>query len=97
MRHEYHGVQQIEKRFENVMGFASTTDAVDSVIFSRLTACYAGDEKLSHRMQKSNRWAYMKMMERLMEAGNRGYYQASEEELEQIQEAYLEAEGEAEE
>ena len=32
-----------------------------------------------------------------MEAGNRGYYQASEEELEQIQEAYLEAEGEAEE
>ncbi len=97
MRHEYHGVQQIEKRFENVMGFASTTDAVDSVIFSRLTACYAGDEKLRHRMQKSNRWAYMKMMERLMEAGNRGYYQASEEELEQIQEAYLEAEGEAEE
>ena len=97
MRHEYHGVQQIEKRFENVMGFASTTDAVDSVTFSRLTACYAGDEKLRHRMQKSNRWAYMKMMERLMEARNRGYYQASEEELEQIQEAYLEAEGEAEE
>ena len=97
MRHEYHGVQQIEKRFENVMGFASTTDAVDSVTFSRLTACYAGDEKLRHRMQKSNRWAYMKMMERLMEARNRGYYQANEEELEQIQEAYLEAEGEAEE
>ena len=97
MRHEYHGVQQIEKRFENVMGFASTTDTVDSVTFSRLTACYAGDEKLRHRMQKSNRWAYMKMMERLMEARNRGYYQASEEELEQIQEAYLEAEGEAEE
>lgn len=97
MRHEYHGVQQIEKRFENVMGFASTTDAVDSVTFSWLTACYAGDEKLRHRMQKSNRWAYMKMMERLMEARNRGYYQASEEELEQIQEAYLEAEGEAEE
>ena len=97
MRHEYHGVQQIEKRFENVMGFASTTDAVQSDTFSRLTACYAGDEKLRHRMQESNRWAYLKMMERLMEARNRGYYQASEEELAQIQEAYLEAEGEAEE
>lgn len=48
-------------------------------------------------MQESNRWAYLKMMERLMEARNRGYYQASEEELAQIQEAYLEAEGEAEE
>ena len=97
MRHEYHGVQQINKRFENVMGFAATTDAVDSEIFSRMTQCYAADETLRHRMQKSNRWAYMKMMERLMEANNRGYYQATDEELMQIREAYLEAEGEAEE
>ena len=97
MRHEYHGVQQINKRFENVMGFAATTDAVDSETFSKLTKCYAADETLRHRMQKSNRWAYMKMMERLMEANNRGYYQATDEELTQIREAYLEAEGEAEE
>ena len=97
MRHEYHGVQQINKRFENVMGFAATTDAVDSEIFSRMTQCYAADKTLRHRMQKSNRWAYMKMMERLMEANNRGYYQATDEELMQIREAYLEAEGEAEE
>lgn len=39
----------------------------------------------------------MKMMERLMEASNRGYFDATEEELSQIREAYLEAEGEAEE
>ena len=97
MRHEYHGVQQIAKRFENVMGFATSTDAVESSTFSDLTRCYAADETLRHQMQESNRWAYLKMMERLMEARNRGYYQASEEELAQIQEAYLEAEGEAEE
>ncbi len=97
MRHEYHGVQQIAKRFENVMGFAASTDGVESSTFSDLTRCYAADETLRHRMQESNRWGYMKMMERLMEANNRGYYQATEEELEQIQEAYLEAEGEAEE
>ena len=97
MRHEYHGVQQIAKRFENVMGFAASTDAVDSQTFSRLTRCYAGNEKLRHQMQRSNKWAYMKMMERLMEAENRGYYQATEEELSQIREAYLEAESEAEE
>lgn len=97
MQHEYHGVSQIAKRFENVMGFAVSTDAVDSGAFSELTRCYAADKELRHRMQESNRWGYMKMMERLMEAHNRGYYQATEEELEQIQEAYLEAEGEAEE
>lgn len=32
-----------------------------------------------------------------MEANNRGYYDATEEELSQIREAYLEAEGGAEE
>lgn len=97
IRHEYHGVQQIAKRFENVMGFAASTDAVDSRTFSRLTQCYAQNEELRRQMQRSNKWAYMKMMERLMEAENRGYYQATEEELSQIREAYLEAEGEAEE
>ena len=97
MRHTYHGVQQIEKRFENVMGFAASTDAVDSQTFSEMTRCYAADEKLRRQMTKSNKWAYMKMMERLMEANHRGYYQATEEELESIREAYIEAEGEAEE
>lgn len=97
MRHDYHGVQQIAKRFENVMGFAAATDVVGSETFSRMTRCYAGDENLRHQMQKSNRWAYLKMMERLMEANNRGYFKATEEELNQIREAYLEAEGEAEE
>ncbi len=46
MRHDYHGVQQIAKRFENVMGFAASTDAVTGETFSRMTRCYAGDEKL---------------------------------------------------
>ena len=97
MRHDYHGVQQIAKRFENVMGFAASTDVVTGEIFSRMTRCYAGDEKLRKQMQQSNKWAYMKMMERLMEASNRGYFDVTEEELSQIREAYLEAEGEAEE
>lgn len=96
MKHSYHGVQQIEKRFENVMGFAATTDAVSSSTFSNMTKCYAGNEELRKRMQKCNRFSYMKMMERLMEANNRGYFNADEEELEMIQEAYLEAEGDAE-
>ena len=96
LRHEYHGVQQIEKRFENIMGFAASTDSVDSSTFSALTRRYAQDEQLRHRMQESNKWAYMKMMERLMEAANRGYYEPDEEELSAIQEAYLETEQGAE-
>ena len=97
MKHEYHGVSQIQKRFENIMGFAASTNQISSDTFSKMEKCYAENEKLKKQMLKSNKWAYMKMMERLMEANNRGYYDATEEELSQIREAYLEAEGEAEE
>ncbi len=41
MQHEYHGVSQIAKRFENVMGFAASTEAIESSTFSDLTRCYA--------------------------------------------------------
>lgn len=96
MKHDYHGVQQIARRFENVMGFAATTDRIESRVFSDLEKCYVEDEKLRRRLQRSNRWAYVKVLERLMEAGNRGYWDASEEELSRVRHAYLETEGEIE-
>ena len=96
MRHEYHGVNQIMKRFENVMGFAASTQAVDSSVFSQLEQCYVENEELRKAMQKSNQFAYLKMMERLMEAKNRGYWDATKEQLDQVRNAYLETEGEVE-
>lgn len=96
MKHDYHGVQQIARRFENIMGFAATTDRVESRVFSDLEKCYVENEELFARMQKSNRWACVKMLERLMEAYNRGYWEASEEELSRVRHAYLETEGEIE-
>lgn len=96
MKHDYHGVQQIARRFENVMGFAAATDQIGSRIFSELEKRYVEDEGLRRQMQQSNRWAYIKVLERLMEADNRGYWDASEEELSQVRRAYLETEGEIE-
>lgn len=96
MRHDYHGVQQVSKRFENIIGFAASTDRIESSVFSDMEKCYVEDEVLKKRMQDSNRWAYMQMMGRLMEANNRGYWKATEEELSQVRRAYLEAEGEVE-
>ena len=96
MRHDYHGVQQISRRFENIIGLTATTNQIDSQIFSELEKCYVEDEKLKERMQKSNRWAYLNMLNRLAEAGNRGYWQPTDEEMERLQRAYLETEGEIE-
>ncbi len=96
MRHDYHGVQQISRRFENLIGLTATTHQIDSRVFSELEKCYVENEELRQRIQKSNRWAYLNMLNRLAEAGNRGYWQPTKEEMERLQKAYLETESEIE-
>lgn len=96
MKHDYHGVSQIAKRFENVIGLTASTSQIDSETFSELEACYVGNAELRSRMQESNRWAYLNLLKRLAEAKNRGYWQADDEELEELQNAYLETEGQIE-
>lgn len=92
MKHQYHGVQEIAKRFENVIGFASTTNSIDKRTFSDLQKQFVSDEHLRKRMQQSNRWAYIQVLNRLAEAKNRGLWTPTEEEWTTLQEVYLETE-----
>ncbi len=92
MRHQYHGVQEIAKRFENVIGFASTTNSIDEKTFSDLQKQFVFDEHLRRRMQQSNRWAYIQVLNRLAEAKNRGLWTPTDKEWSTLQEVYLETE-----
>jgi len=93
---EYHGAQAINDRFENVLGLAATTGAVDSSVFSDMEKCYIADKKMRARLRENNNWALMNMIERLNESYKRKYWNATEEELETLKEAYLECEDQAE-
>ncbi|MHD0444723.1 cobaltochelatase subunit CobN, partial [Klebsiella pneumoniae] len=92
MRHQYHGVQEIAKRFGNVIGFASTTNSIDEKTFSDLQKQFVFDEHLRRRMQQSNRWAYIQVLNRLAEAKNRGLWTPTDKEWSTLQEVYLETE-----
>ncbi len=96
LKHGYHGVQHIAKRFENIVGFASSTGGIESEMFSKLERTYVSDGEMFEQMKKSNKWAYINILERLMEAANRGLWQASENELKEIRRRYIETESEAE-
>ena len=96
MRHGYHGVSQIQKHFENIIGFTATTECVGSQVFSELESVYVHDEQRRKQMQKSNQWAYLRILERFMEAKNRGYWNPNQDELSELVHIYLETEGEAE-
>ncbi len=94
---DYHGAQHISDRFENVLGLAATTGAVGSGVFSDMEACYIADRDMRKRIRENNNWALMSMIRRLSEAHSRGYWDATDEELDALREAYLESEELAEE
>ena len=94
---KYHGAQNINDRFENVLGLAATTGRVDTGVFSNMMSVYVEDEEMRRRLMDNNNWAYMGMLNRLSEAQHRGYWKATEEELETLAEAMEEAEDRAEE
>ncbi|WP_054876149.1 magnesium chelatase subunit H [Oxobacter pfennigii] len=97
LEHKYHGVQKISDRFENMLGLAASTNKVENWIFSSLNSAYVMDEEMRMRMKENNRWAYFSILETLLECNRRGYWNAEEDEIKGLMDAYLELEGDIEE
>lgn len=97
LKHKYHGASKIADRFENVMGLAATTNSVDEWVYNDLHSKYVDDDDVRKRMEENNPHAYMKILEQMMEYYNRGYWDASGEQIDEIKKAYLEVEDNIEE
>ena len=97
LKHDYHGAQQIEERVYNTLGLAATTHAVENWIWSSIAERFIYDEDMRKRLMENNKFAALGITERLMEAEQRGYWDASAEELEKLRQAYMEMEGDIEE
>ncbi|WMJ23139.1 magnesium chelatase subunit H [Paludicola sp. MB14-C6] len=97
LSHSYHGAQKIAERFENVLGLSATTNSVDEWIYDDLHKSYVEDEELRNRMIENNPHAYMNILEQMMEYNSRGYWNATQEQLDKIKQVYLEIEDKIEE
>jgi len=97
LKHDFHGAQQVAERLENVLGLAATTHSVDNWIWSSIADRYIFDDEVRERLLENNRFAAVEIAERLFEAEKRGYWDASEEEMEKLRDAYLQMEGDIEE
>lgn len=97
LEHKYHGVQKIADRFENVMGFAATTNSVEEWIYDDMYSAYVDDEELRQRLVENNPYAYMDILEQMTEYYNRGYWDADKDKIDKIKELYLELEDRIEE
>uniref|UniRef100_A0A7V4LDF6 CobN/magnesium chelatase domain-containing protein n=1 Tax=Desulfobacca acetoxidans TaxID=60893 RepID=A0A7V4LDF6_9BACT len=91
--HGYKGAGEISKRVGRVYGWEATTQEVDDWIFDDITRTFVLNQENREFFQQENPWALEEIARRLLEAEQRGLWQADPEVLEQLQQIYLEIEG----
>jgi cobaltochelatase CobN len=96
-RHGYKGAFEMAATVDYLFGYDATAHVVDDWMYERVTAAYVTDPAVRKFFEQSNPWALTSIAERLLEAIDRGMWEASEEARLSLRSALLEAEGWAEE
>jgi cobaltochelatase CobN len=98
IRHGYKGAFELSATVDYLFGYDATTGVVEDWMYETLSEKYVLDDEVADFMRKSNPWALRAIAERLLEAAERGLWEAPRDEtLGALREAYLAAEGELEE
>lgn len=92
-RHGYKGAGDISKRVGRVYGWEATTKEVDDWIFDDIARTFVLDGDMRRFFEESNPWALEEIGRRLLEAHQRGLWEADPEVLDSLRSAYLEIEG----
>lgn len=88
----YEGAREIAKRLRNTYGFAATSGEVDNFVFQDANDTFIGDEEMQKRLLDMNPNSFRDMVTTFLEASGRGYWDASEEDLDRLRELYSEVE-----
>lgn len=92
LRHDFHGAQEIADRVEYLVGLSALTSSVESFIWSQVAGRFVFDPDMRRRLLENNPYAGAEVAQKLGEAIQRGYWQATDRERQQLKEAYLEIE-----
>jgi len=92
LEHGYEGVREIEAHLTNTYGWSATASAVRDWTYQQFTETFLQDREMLERLASLNPNATMSMTRRLLEANSRGFWEADEGTIEQLQELYEELE-----
>jgi cobaltochelatase CobN len=97
-RHGYKGAFELAATVDYLFGWDATTGVVADWMYERLTAVYVLDPETREFLEQSNPWALRGITERLLEAVDRGLWEAPEDAtLQALRRVYLQVEGQLEE
>ena len=92
-RHGYKGGTVIADRVYHIYGWQATTRLVGNWVFDDIVRKFALNEEMRQWFLGNNPYALESISRRMIEAEQRGLWQATPETMEQLREAYLEIEG----
>ncbi len=92
-RHGYKGAFELAATVDYMFGYDATAQVVEDWMYEKVTEEYVLDEEMQQFFRQSNPWALRGIVERLLEAIERGMWEAPPPEiLEKLRELYLELE-----
>jgi cobaltochelatase CobN len=91
-RHGYKGAFEMAATVDYLFGYDATAHVVDDWMYERVTAAYVTDPEVRKFFERSNPWALQSIAERLLEASDRGMWNATTGSLRSLRDAVLEAE-----
>ncbi len=93
MRHGYKGAGDISRMVDIAFGWDATAEVLEDWMYEELANRYALDREMQEWLKKVNPHALQNIAERLLEAVDRGMWQASDEMKEELRSIYLDVEG----
>lgn len=96
-RHGYKGAGDISHMMDVVLGWDATGEVIDDWMYTAVAKKYALDPEMQEWMKEVNPYAMQNILDKLLEAIQRGMWQADKEMEEELRDQYLEMEGEIEE
>ena len=88
----YEGVREIQKRLTNTMGWSATAGAVDNWVYDEANATFIDDPDMAQRLLNANPNSFRKLVATFLEANGRGYWDASEDQIEKLRQLYMDVE-----
>ena len=92
-RHGYKGAGDLSRMVDIAFGWDATAEVLEDWMYEELANKYALDKEMQEWLKDVNPHALQNITERLLEAVERGMWQASDEMKEELRDVYLEIEG----
>ena len=92
----YQGAAELMKRSNAVYGYGATTKSVDDKVFDEIAETFINDPEMMRFFRENNPHAGEEIGRRLLEASERGFWNADPEILKKLKDNYLVLEGDLE-